>query len=160
MHKEVCWGRRVLICTAVERRPAGASRELLRRGGGRGNASSMKSAALQSVANEQVLYLATTGRLSGFATRDWNLVRSAPRVLLLAAETGENAGWVKNIRRNSKVGARIGELQINATARVLGRQADRELWDEVVAIADRKYGWGGGLPVESHAGFADPSRNY
>jgi hypothetical protein len=25
---------------------------------------------------------------------------------------------------------------------------DRPLWDEVQAIADRKYGWGDGLPVE------------
>jgi len=31
---------------------------------------------------------------------------------------------------------------------VLDRQADRELWEQVTAIADRKYGWGDGLPVE------------
>jgi len=31
---------------------------------------------------------------------------------------------------------------------VLDRHADRELWDRVAAIADRKYGWGDGLPVE------------
>jgi deazaflavin-dependent oxidoreductase (nitroreductase family) len=66
----------------------------------------------------------------------------------LLAETGEGAGWVKNIRRNPKVSVRIGELQINAIARVLDRHADHELWDDVAAIADRKYGWGGGLPVE------------
>jgi hypothetical protein len=47
-----------------------------------------------------------------------------------------------------KVSVRIGELQINAIARVLDRHADHELWDDVAAIADRKYGWGGGLPVE------------
>jgi hypothetical protein len=46
------------------------------------------------------------------------------------------------------VSVRIGELHLEATARVLDRQADRELWDEVAAIADRKYGWGEGLPVE------------
>lgn len=43
---------------------------------------------------------------------------------------------------------RIAERQIDAMARVLDRQADRKLWDEVAAIADRKYGWGNGLPVE------------
>jgi hypothetical protein len=56
--------------------------------------------------------------------------------------------WVKNIRRNSEVVVRIGERQIGATARVLDRETDRELWDQVAAIADRKYGWGDGLPVE------------
>jgi hypothetical protein len=33
-------------------------------------------------------------------------------------------------------------------ARVLDRETDRELWDQVAAIADHKYGWGDGLPVE------------
>jgi hypothetical protein len=54
----------------------------------------------------------------------------------------------QNIRRNPEVGVRIKELQIKALARVLDRHADRELWDEVAAIADRKYAWGDGLPVE------------
>jgi deazaflavin-dependent oxidoreductase (nitroreductase family) len=108
----------------------------------------MKSTALQSVANEQVLYLTTIGRLSGLPREIeiWFVVCHESFYLL--AETGENAGWVKKIRRNSKVGVRIGELQINATARVLDHHADREMRDEVVAIAGRKYGWGGGLPVE------------
>ena len=67
----------------------------------------------------------------------------------LLAETGEAAaGWVKNIRRNPKVKLSIAERQIDAMERVLDRQADRKLWDEVAAIADRKYGWGDGLPVE------------
>jgi deazaflavin-dependent oxidoreductase (nitroreductase family) len=108
----------------------------------------MKSTALQSVANEQVLYLTTIGRLSGLPREIeiWFIV--CRECFYLLAETGESAGWVKNIRRNPKAGVRIEELQINATARVLDRQADRELWDEVAAIADRKCGWGGGLPVE------------
>jgi deazaflavin-dependent oxidoreductase (nitroreductase family) len=76
------------------------------------------------------------------------LVQVCRESFYLLAETGENAGWVKNIRRNSRVCVRIGKSQINAIARVLDRHAHRELWDEVVAIADRKYAWGGGLPVE------------
>jgi hypothetical protein len=42
----------------------------------------------------------------------------------------------------------IGERPTDATARVLDRHADRKLWGEVAAIANRKYGWGDGLPVE------------
>jgi len=64
------------------------------------------------------------------------------------AETREAAGWVMNIRRNPKVMVRIGEWRIDATARVLDASADRQLWDQVAAIATRKYGWGDGLPVE------------
>ena len=66
----------------------------------------------------------------------------------LFAETGEAAAWVKNIRQNPEVVVRIGERQIPAMARVLDRETDRELWDQVAAIADHKYGWGDGLPVE------------
>jgi deazaflavin-dependent oxidoreductase (nitroreductase family) len=111
-------------------------------------ASSMKLAALQSVANEQVLYLSTIGRLSGLPREIaiWFVV--CHDCFYLLAETGESAGWVKNIRRNPKVGVRIEELQINAAAQVVDRHANRELRDEVTAIADRKYGWGDGLPVE------------
>jgi hypothetical protein len=64
----------------------------------------------------------------------------------LFAEKGEGAGWIKNIRPIPTACVRIEDLQINATAQVLDRRADRELWDQVAAIADRKYGWGGGLP--------------
>jgi hypothetical protein len=43
---------------------------------------------------------------------------------------------------------RIKEPRIRATARVLDREIDRELWAQVAAIAERKYEWGDGLPVE------------
>jgi len=64
------------------------------------------------------------------------------------ADWSIEAVGVKNIRRNPAVTVRIGEPRIGATARVLDREVDRELWNQVAAIADRKYGWGDGLPVE------------
>ena len=108
----------------------------------------MAPAGFQSVADEQVLYLTTIGRTTGLLREIeiWFVV--CRERLYLFAETGEAAGWVKNIRRNPEVTVRIGELQIDAMARVLDRQADRKLWGEVAAIADRKYEWGDGLPVE------------
>lgn len=45
----------------------------------------------------------------------------------LFAETSDAAGWVKNIKRNPKVTVRIGNLQMDGTARVLDRQGDRDL---------------------------------
>ena len=108
----------------------------------------MTWASLQSVADKQVLYLITIGRRTGLPREIeiWFVVRRER--FYLFAETGEAAGWVKNIRRNPKVRVRIGEWLIDATARVLDRHTDRRLWDQVAAIADRKYGWGDGLPVE------------
>ena len=108
----------------------------------------MNWASLQDVADKQVLHLRTIGRSTGLAREIeiWFVV--CCERFYLFAETGEAAGWVKNIRRNPKVTVRIGEWQIDATARVLDRHTDRKLWDQVAAIADRKYGWGDGLPVE------------
>jgi deazaflavin-dependent oxidoreductase (nitroreductase family) len=105
-------------------------------------------ANLHGVADKQVLYLTTIGRTTGLPREIeiWFVVYGER--FYLFAEMGEAAGWVKNIKRNPKVTIRIGEWQIDATARVLDRQADRKLWDQVAVMANHKYGWGEGLPVE------------
>jgi deazaflavin-dependent oxidoreductase (nitroreductase family) len=121
----------------------------------------MTCASLESAADKQVLFLTTVGRRTGLPREIeiWFVVWRER--LYLFAETREAAGWVKNLRRNPKVTVRIGEWSVGATARVLDPHTDRELWDQVAAIADRKYGWGDGLPVEitplrSGAGHSDP----
>ncbi len=108
----------------------------------------MSRATLQSLADRQVLHLTTVGRVTGLPREIeiWFIVRRER--FYLFSEHREAAGWVKNIRRNPEVSVRIGRRRIKALARVLDRRKDRELWDEVQAIADRKYGWGDGLPVE------------
>jgi deazaflavin-dependent oxidoreductase (nitroreductase family) len=108
----------------------------------------MTKESLRSVADKQVLYLTTIGRTTGLPRQIeiWFVV--CRERFYLFAERGEAAGWVKNIRRNPKVTVRIGEWQIDATAHVLDRQADRKQWDLVAAMADYKYGWGEGLLVE------------
>jgi deazaflavin-dependent oxidoreductase (nitroreductase family) len=124
-----------------------------------GMEASMDCASLESVADKQVHYLTTIGRRTGLPREIeiWFVVWCER--LYLFAETREAAGWVKNIKRNPKVTVRIGEWRIDATARVLDRHTDRKLWDQVAAIANRKYGWGDGLPVEispSTSPEADP----
>lgn len=103
---------------------------------------------LQSVADERVLYLTTIGRRTGVPREIeiWFVVYRER--LYLFAETGEAAGWVKNLRRTPTVRVRLGDRHMGATARVLDRIADRTLWEQVAALAERKYGWGDGLPVE------------
>ena len=119
----------------------------------------MDRASIQEFAADKVLYLTTIGRRTGLPRQIeiWFVVDHGR--FYLFAETGEAAAWVKNIWRNPEVGVRIGDRQIGATARVLDRETDRELWDRASEIADRKYGWGDGLPVEitpSPASAASP----
>jgi deazaflavin-dependent oxidoreductase (nitroreductase family) len=103
---------------------------------------------LQKVANRKVLYLTTTGRKTGLPREIeiWFVVYC--NRFYLFAETREAAAWVKNIRRNPEVEVRIEEQRIGATAHVLDRELDQERWAQVAALADHKYGWGDGLPVE------------
>ena len=107
----------------------------------------MSAAGIESLAEEQFLYLTTIGRVSGepHEIEIWFIVHDEK--FYLFAEHGEAAGWVKNIRRNKSVSVRIGKRRIMAVARVIDQRKERELGDEVQAIATRKYGWGEGLPV-------------
>jgi len=116
--------------------------------GSNASRASMTGASLHTVADKQILYLTTIGRTTGLPRQIeiWFVV--CRERFYLFAERGEAAGWVKNVRRNPKVMVRIGEWRIDATARVLNRQADRKLWELVAGMADHKYGWGEGLPVE------------
>ena len=98
----------------------------------------MRRASIQDVAEQRVLHLTTIGRRTGLPREIeiWFVVCSEH--FYLFAETGEAAAWVKDIRQNPEVVVRLGERQIPAMARVLGRETDRELWDQVAAIADHK----------------------
>jgi len=108
----------------------------------------MDQASINDFADKKVLYLTTIGRRTGLPRQIeiWFVVYRDR--FYLVAETAEAAAWVKNLRSNPEVTVRIGERQIGAKARVLDRETDRELWDQVAAVADHKYGWGDGLPVE------------
>ena len=127
-----------------------------------GTEASVTCASLKGVADRQVLHLTTMGRTTGLPREIeiWFVV--CRERFYLFAETREAAGWIKNIRRNPQVTVRIGEWHIDARARVLDCHIDRTLWDQVAEIANGKYGWGDGLPVEitplsPRAPHSDPS---
>ncbi len=108
----------------------------------------MISATFECHADEQVLHLTTIGRVTGrpHEIEIWFIVHQDK--FYLFSEHREAAGWVRNIRRNSNASVRFGKSNSKVVARVLDYSNERELWDEVQAIADRKYGWRDGLPVE------------
>ena len=108
----------------------------------------MSSATFESLADKQVLHLTTIGRVTGRPREIeiWFIVYHEK--FYLFSERREAAGWVKNIRRNPNVSVRFGKCSVKAVARVLDYRKERQLWDKVQVIAERKYGWGDGLPVE------------
>jgi deazaflavin-dependent oxidoreductase (nitroreductase family) len=113
-----------------------------------GNEVKMARPSSWNISDNKVIHLITVGRKSGLPREIeiWFVIHCDR--FYLFAETGEAAAWVKNIRCNPEVMVRVEASRVNATARVLDREIDRELWEEVAAIAVRKYDWGDGLPVE------------
>ncbi len=95
-----------------------------------------------------MLYLTTTGRVSGLPRQIeiW-FVESGGKLYLLA-EDFHRAHWVQNIQQNATVKVRVGEREWTATARVLDPDRDREKWELAQELGRQKYGWGDGLPVE------------
>jgi deazaflavin-dependent oxidoreductase (nitroreductase family) len=97
------------------------------------------------------LYLTTTGYRTGRPRQIeiW-FVAAAGRYYLLA-ERGRRAGWVRNIMREPAVTIRVGSREapeVAARARVLDPTEDAGAWQAARRLAEAKYGWGDGLPVE------------
>jgi len=108
----------------------------------------MSSVTFESLADKQVLHLTTIARVTGQPREIeiWFIVHHEK--FYLFSERREAAGWVRNIRRNPNASVRFGKCTMKAAARVVDYRKERQLWDKVQAIAERKYGWGDGLPVE------------
>ena len=96
----------------------------------------------------QVLYLTTTGRVSGLPREIEIWYVTSGGKLYLLAEHFHKAHWVRNIAANPKVKVRLDGREFEATARALDPERDRKTWDLAQALARKKYGWGDGLPVE------------
>lgn len=94
------------------------------------------------------LYLTTTGRITG-QPREIEIwfVESGGKFYILA-EHFHKAQWVKNILHNSRVRVRVEDRDFEATARLLDKKKDSELWKLAQTLEREKYGWGDGLPVE------------
>ena len=73
--------------------------------------------------DEQYCYLTTTGRVSGLARtiEIWFglVTHENEATAYLLAGSGEAAQWVRNLRREPRVRLRIGERDVEASARVV-----------------------------------------
>ncbi len=96
----------------------------------------------------KVLYLTTTGRVTGRPRRIeiW-FVEGGGKIYLLA-EHFHKTQWVRNILADSRVRVQLGEKEFEGTARVLDQDRDRAAWDLAQQLGRDKYDWGDGLPVE------------
>jgi deazaflavin-dependent oxidoreductase (nitroreductase family) len=102
----------------------------------------------KSTSELQVLYLTTTGRVTGYPREIEIWFVEIEGRLYILAEHFRKAHWVRNVERNPRVRIRLGEEEFEATGRVLDPQRDRAAWEEAQRLAREKYGWGEGLPVE------------
>jgi len=100
------------------------------------------------MSEDQVLLLTTTGRRSGLPREIEIWYVSLGRGIYLAAETGEAAQWVRNLRADPRARWRIGDRAWTGRGRVLDEAADAALLRGVRARFLAKYGWNGGLAVE------------
>jgi deazaflavin-dependent oxidoreductase (nitroreductase family) len=108
-------------------------------------------AAPMGVQEPPFLYLTTTGRRSGRPRQIEIWFVAAEGKYYLLAERGRRAGWVLNLIEEPRVTIRVGGRdapEVTARARVLDPVGDAGVWDAARRLAEAKYGWGDGLPVE------------
>jgi deazaflavin-dependent oxidoreductase (nitroreductase family) len=96
----------------------------------------------------QYLYLTTIGRISGQPREIEIWFAALGRCYYLIAEHRERAQWVRNLLRQPRISFRVGDQRFTGLGRVLNQARERELWQSVCALFDRKYGWSDGLVVE------------
>jgi deazaflavin-dependent oxidoreductase (nitroreductase family) len=105
---------------------------------------------------EAFLYLTTIGRVSGSERQIeiWFVERDG--VHYVVAEMRDDAGWVKNLKKQPRVVFSVGTRSAHdavlgattATARVVRDEDEPALAAAVKALMDAKYGWSDGLVVE------------
>ena len=95
-----------------------------------------------------LLYLTTTGRISGQPREIEIWFTERGGLFYLIAEQRERANWVRNIQAQPQVKVRVGDRQFVATARAVPNDREPELTAAVKALSNAKYGWSDGLVVE------------
>lgn len=100
------------------------------------------------MAEEEYLYLTTTGHKSGrsHVIEIWFVSHAGCYYLI--SERREGSHWVQNIQANPTITFRVGQDVYNGVGRVVLPQDEPELAHAVCEKMDEKYGWSVGLIVE------------
>jgi deazaflavin-dependent oxidoreductase (nitroreductase family) len=96
----------------------------------------------------QFLYLTTIGWKSGKQNRieTWFVEYKGSHYVI--SEHNNHAHWVQNIIRNPKVSFAVDNNIFKGTARIVDKNKELKLTDEVSQLMSTKYGWNEGLIVE------------
>ena len=99
---------------------------------------------MAEISEPRNIHLVTIGRVSGLPreTEIWFVAVNGKHYVM--SEGFRRANWVRNIERNSRVKAIIGDEQFDATARILDENNDCVLWNAVSNFVNKKYGWRSG----------------
>lgn len=111
--------------------------------------------AFERLADEDVAYLTTTGRVSGrpHTIEIWFGLENG--VLYLLSGGGDGADWVKNIRKHPSVRIRVGTRTVAAKARILRAGTNED--GRARQLLDGKYqGWREGKRLSAWARGARP----
>jgi deazaflavin-dependent oxidoreductase (nitroreductase family) len=97
---------------------------------------------------QQFLYLTT----KGWKTRREHRIEiwfvSYTDKYYIMSERREKAHWVQNIIHNSRVTFTVNYKSFEGKARIVDKNADSKLVEEVSNLVHTKYGWSDGLIVE------------
>jgi deazaflavin-dependent oxidoreductase (nitroreductase family) len=97
---------------------------------------------------QQFLYLTTKGWKTGREHRIEIWFVSYTDKYYIMSERREKAHWVQNIIHNSTVTFTVNYKSFEGKARIVDKNADSKLVEEVSNLVHTKYGWSDGLIVE------------
>ena len=97
---------------------------------------------------KQFLYLTTKGWKTGREHRIEIWFVSHADKYYVVSERREKAHWVQNIIYNSRVMFTVNFRSFGGKARIVDKNADSKLVEEVSNLMNTKYGWSDGLIVE------------
>jgi deazaflavin-dependent oxidoreductase (nitroreductase family) len=97
---------------------------------------------------QQFLYLTTKGWKTGREHRIeiW-FVSYADKYYIISERKGK-AHWVQNIMHNSRIKFTVKSRSFEGNARIVDKNTDSKLAEEISNLMHTKYGWSDGLIVE------------
>jgi deazaflavin-dependent oxidoreductase (nitroreductase family) len=97
---------------------------------------------------QQFLYLTTKGWKTGREHKIEIWFVSYADKYYIMSERKQKAHWVQNIIYNSRVMFTVNSKSFEGKARIVDKNADSKLVEEVSSLFHTKYGWSDGLIVE------------